>query len=540
MNLLSNFPETHDARPQQIDLLQQIDRAFASGKKFVICCAPTGSGKSFLSKTLANASKSPSATFVDLVESHAAFKQDQFGDYAHKDECMKEPAFGALALTITKNLQDQYHELFDDAAIMKGKSNYLCNVDPRYNVDVAPCIYLTELKESCLHSNHCAYYNARSSAMVSKFAALNYSMFMSLPDHVKHREYIVCDESSELERELVSRFSRELHHKVLKKLGVNPATIPVNNYSKFRSWLESFSETLAASIHDVQARLKRKKNETQLADRQRYALLRNLHISLQTTIDTWNDCEYIIERNEESITLKPLRVDNLAKCIFDHADRVLLMSATIIDPKNFAKALGITDYEYIEVDSTFDPKNAPIFCSGKHKLNHKNLKTSLPMIARQVAEICKHHGDVKGVIHTHTHEITEYLKNSLHGDRFIFRESGVNNEQIIKQHAESTRNTVLVSPSLTLGVDLKDDLARFQVIIKAAYLPLGDERIKRLFKEDPQWYQNQMLNNLIQACGRGVRSKDDHCVTYVIDGCITDAVLKCRHRLPRYFIKRFV
>ena len=540
MNLLSNFPETHDARPQQIDLLQQIDRAFASGKKFVICCAPTGSGKSFLSKTLANASKNPSASFVDLVESNAAFKQDQFGDYTHEDDCAKEPAFGALALTITKNLQDQYRELFEDAAVMKGKSNYLCNVDPRYNVDVAPCIYLTELKESCLHSNNCAYYNARNHALVSKFAAVNYSMFMSLPDHVKHREYIVCDEASELERELVSRFSRELHHKVLKKLGVNPAAIPVNNYSKFRSWLESFSETLASSIHDVQARLKRKKNETLLADRQRYALLRNLHISLQTTIDTWNDCEYIIERNEESITLKPLRVDNLAKCIFDHADRVLLMSATIIDPKNFAKALGVTDYAYIEVDSTFDPKNAPIFCSGKHKLNHKNLKTSLPMVARQIDEICKHHGDVKGVIHTHTHEITEYLKSNLRGSRFIFRESGANNEQIIKQHAESSDNTVLVSPSLTLGVDLKDDLARFQIIIKAAYLPLGDERIKRLFKEDPQWYQNQMLNNLIQACGRGVRSKDDHCVTYVIDGCITDAVLKCRHRLPRYFIKRFV
>ena len=118
MNLLSNFPETHNARPQQIDLIQQIDRAFASGKKFVICCAPTGSGKSFLSKTLANASKKPSATFVDLVESNTAFKQDQFGDYSYKDECAQEPAFGALALTITKNLQDQYHELFDDAAIM--------------------------------------------------------------------------------------------------------------------------------------------------------------------------------------------------------------------------------------------------------------------------------------------------------------------------------------------------------------------------------------------------------------------------------------
>jgi Rad3-related DNA helicase len=96
-----------------------------------------------------------------------------------------------------------------------------------------------------------------------------------------------------------------------------------------------------------------------------------------------------------------------------------------------------------------------------------------------------------------------------------------------------------VSPSLAFGIDLKDDLARFQVIMKAAYMPLGDERIKRLFKEDGDWYQNKMLNNVIQACGRGVRSKSDKCVTYILDKCITDAILKNRSKLPRYFLKRF-
>lgn len=539
MNLLDYFPETFEPQTQQVDLLQQIDRAYASGKKFVICCAPTGSGKSFLSKTLGNASNKPSQTFVDLIESNEAFKQDQFGDFVSKRDCEDEPTFGAFALTITKSLQDQYHELFEDTAVVKGKSNYLCNVDPHFNVDVAPCIYLTDLKDNCLARKGCAYYNARNHALVSKFSALNYSMFMSLPDHVKRREYIICDEASELEDELVKRFSRELHFKVLKKLGVNVAAIPVGNYTKFRSWLETFSETLAVSIHDLQARLKRKKNETELSDRQRYVLLRNLHMTLQTTIDTWNDCEYLIEKNEDMITLKPLRVDNLSKHIFDHADKVLLMSATIIDPKHFAKTLGITDYTYIEVDSTFDPKHAPIHCSGKVKLNYKNLRESLPSLTKQIAEICKHHKGMKGVIHTHTNEIADYLKINLNSDRLICREKGVNNEQILKQHVESTQDTILVSPSLTFGVDLKDDLARFQIIIKAAYLPLGDERVKRLFKEDPQWYQNKMLNNLIQACGRGVRSKTDHCVTYIMDACITDAVIKSKHKLPKYFIKRF-
>ena len=137
-------------------------------------------------------------------------------------------------------------------------------------------------------------------------------------------------------------------------------------------------------------------------------------------------------------------------------------------------------------------------------------------------------------------EITEYLKSNIKDSRFLFRVPGSNNEQILKQHMESQENTILVSPSLTYGIDLKDDLARFQIIMKAAWLPLGDERIKKLFNEDPVWYLNKMLNNLIQACGRGVRSSDDKCVTYIMDGSITDAVLKNRDKLPKYFLKRFI
>ena len=229
MNLLNNFPVDRDPRSTQIHLLDKIGRAFKSGKKFVIACAPTGSGKSFLSKTLANASKAPSADYVDLINSNAAFKQDQFGDFVDADKCLSQPGFGAFALTITKGLQDQYSDQFEDTGVLKGKSNYLCTVDSKYNVDMAPCIYLTDLKEACLKNNSCPYYSARNDMLTNKFAALNYSMFMSLPDHVKHREYIVCDEASELEEELVKRFSRELNFKVLKKLGVDTDKVPVFN-----------------------------------------------------------------------------------------------------------------------------------------------------------------------------------------------------------------------------------------------------------------------------------------------------------------------
>jgi len=539
MNLMSFFPDGYEPLPQQLEIIPRIEKAFESGKKFVICCAPTGSGKSFLAKTLANSSSVSPTEFVKSIESNQAFAMDQFGAYVDPDNCTGMPTFGAIALTITKTLQDQYVTLFDDSKALKGKANHTCAIDPKFTVDIAPCIFNSDLKHECQVANKCPYYNSRNETLISQFGVLNYSMFLSLPNHVKKRDFLICDEASELEDELVKRFTRELNYKILKKMDISITSIPINNYTKFRAWLETFVGDLSEEINSLRESMKKKKSSTSLSDRQKLSLFQNLHMSLKTTIDTWDDCEYILEKTNEAITLKPLRVDKLSQHIFNYGDKILLMSATIIDHKHFARTLGITDYEYIEVDSTFSPKKAPIFCTGRVKLNYKNLKSSLPYIAKQVKNLCDQHKEVKGVIHTHTMEITNYLRNHLNDPRFIFRGEGMTNEQILKQHLEDPSPTILVSPSLTYGVDLKDELARFQILVKAAYMPLGDERIKRLFKEDGQWYVNKMLNNLIQACGRGVRSVDDYCVTYILDGCIVDAVIQNKTRLPKYFLKRF-
>ena len=167
------------------------------------------------------------------------------------------------------------------------------------------------------------------------------------------------------------------------------------------------------------------------------------------------------------------------------------------------------------------------------------MQASLPWIAEQVKSICETHKADKGIIHTHTMAITEYLQRSLKGDRFLYREKGQTNSMIMEDHKSAfSDNTVLVSPSLTYGIDLKDDLARFQIIIKAAYLPLGDKRIKRLFDEDKVWYMNKMLGSLIQASGRGSRSIDDHCVTYILDGTIFDAIVRNKNKIPKHFLAR--
>ena len=146
-NLLNNFPEGYTPNPNQVKLLKHIDEAFDSGYKFVVCNAPTGSGKSFVSKTVGNVADTCPDDFRELVTSYTAFRQPESVD--------NNEAFGCTALTITKSLQDQYKDFFDDVEVLKGKSNYQCAVDGDFSVDVAPCVHLHSLKNDCWSKGIC-------------------------------------------------------------------------------------------------------------------------------------------------------------------------------------------------------------------------------------------------------------------------------------------------------------------------------------------------------------------------------------------------
>jgi Rad3-related DNA helicase len=537
-----NFPDKYTPSTQQAQLLKKIEKAYSDGYKFVICSAPTGSGKSFISKTLGNISQPVSENLKRMVNSYEAYKMDMYGNFINEVECLNEPPFGVFALTITKSLQDQYLNLFSDSSILKGKTNYRCEVDYDFDVETAPCIFTPKLRDECWCKNKCTYYNARNQALTDKFSVLNYKMFLTLPKHLKRKNFIICDEASELEDEIVKQYTIYIDIEKLNRYGIKVINTTSDKPELVYKWLNNLQIELSESISTLTSKISKEKQQINLNDRVKLQYLKNLHRSTQLICNTWNDCEYVIYREPKSLKLLPLKVDTLTKNIFDYGDNVLLMSATIIDHKNFTKILGIKpeEYKYIEVDSTFDASKAPIYVSKTNKLNHSNLQKALPGIVDQINEICSLHKNEKGVIHTHTGYITEYLKKNLPTGRFLYRDDESTNEVILREHNRSDMPTVLVSPSLSLGIDLKDNLARFQIIVKAAFLPLNDLRIKKLFEQNKEWYENKMLSNFVQQCGRGIRSKQDHCITYVLDSNIYHSLLKSKHKLPKYFLDRFV
>jgi len=539
ISFISQFPADFTPSKLQVDLINKIDKAFNSGKKFVICCAPTGSGKSFVAKTLANTSNAPSENFTQLIRSYDAYKMDFDGNYSYEQECKEEPASGTFALTITKSLQDQYQELFVNTDTLKGKTNYICDVDKNYDVELAPCTFAPTLRDSCWIENRCPYYNARNDAMLSQFAVLNYKMFLSLPGHIKRKNFLICDEASELEDELIRQFSAEINYERLIQYSIQHEVLVTDNRDRAFGWITNLIESCSEELNAFLSKASKKQNLISQTEKIKYQFLKNMHRSLTIISSHWHECEFVIDVSAKRVILTPLHANTMSKYIFNHGEKIVLMSATIIDHKHFAKSLGITDYEYIEAESTFDSAKSPIYISSKNKLNHSNLASMLPSICDQIKLIIEHHKNDKGIIHTHSNDITSVVKERLKtNNRLLCRDTNNTNEDILKFHSETTDPTVLVSPSLVYGIDLKDDLARFQIIIKLPFLPLSSKRIKKLFESDKDWYENKMLNAVVQAAGRATRSKDDYSSTYILDANFINVVHRTKGKLPKHFIDR--
>ena len=537
-DLALNFPEGYIPRKQQAEALTAIQAAFNKGKKFVILHADTGVGKTHIAKTLGNASKEVPQGFKDSVTSYAVFGENG------SDLVRGISPFGCYALTITKSLQDQYETTFNNTGILKGQTNYQCDVDTDLMVDVAPCLHSKTLKMQCWRENRCPYYNKRNEMLQAKFSVLNYSMFFALPEHLKTREIMVCDEGSELEDQLVSQFTCEIDIPFLMKTSTLVSPFPSEkNSARIMSWLQNLSIEVTKSIESYKSwfgESKRDANTLTFAKkRTEYTRLNSLQNSLDLLVGSYYDSEYIIQREEKIIRFIPLKVNVLSKRLFQYAEKVVILSATIIDPAAYCKSLGIEDYEYIHIDTDFDPEKSPIYVMVKQRLNYANLKTMLPELVKQIKGIMEHHKNEKGLIHTHTQFIADYIRENIHSNRLLCREAGVKNEDILEIHAASEEPTILVSPSMSYGVDLAGDLGKFQIIMKAPWLPTKDPRVEKLMKSDKVWYGNAMLKTLVQASGRSVRSAEDECETYILDGSVYDSIIRNKEKLPKFFLKRF-
>lgn len=541
IQILNSFPQKDVPRQSQIDILSKIEQAIHNKKKFIIIQAPTGSGKSHIAATIANHSRNPSQRYIDLADRHELFTRNPLSGYVYEDEVNEMDSHGCAVLTVTKALQNQYEGLFDNAKLLKGKQNYVCKVDEDFDCDLAPCVITPKLLVQCKQLNRCPFLEARKDAFKYKFSIFNYSAYLSLPQFVQRRQFLICDEASELEDELVKFYSCEIVYKDLKfdELGIKKLEVSDPNYTY--KWLTDVLNAVKQKHESLQEAFNKNKDNKRklMSSLNKIRIYKQMFEKILLIVQNWYNTEYVIEPDIKKVKLTPLHVNILASNFFKQCDTVILMSGTIIDHTIFARTLGISEYEYIEVPSEFEAKHSPIYCLSKFKLNYKNIDEHMPKLVEMTKKICNQYPDDKGIIHTHTFKITESLQKAFKGNsRFLSREPGVTNEVIVNMHKMRSDSTVLISPSLGFGTDLADEFGRFSVILKTPYLPLNEKRIKILAERNIRWYQMRALVNLVQMCGRTTRSKDDYSDTFILDGTAVDLIKMNIDKLPKYFLER--
>lgn len=546
-NLTDLFPKDSTPRPVQLEALDKIDSAWSSGKKYIIACLPTGIGKSHIALATANSSDPIDDDRKRDILAYQIYKMNQNGEYPYDLDHKDKPLYGTYIMTITKSLQDQYNNLFPDLHCFKGKNNYQCQVDLQQTADFAPCLYSKKTKDKCFNSCICPYYEAKNKGIYSQTSVLNYRSFFNLRPFLQKRQIFICDEADGIEQELVGQFTLEINYSFLKSCDISFKKIKTDDLSYARNWLFDIFNQTTDQIEDIKKtliNLSKTPGSDVIKEKQiqNMSKLSRLHNSMKKAIEYWDECSFLIEeRKADKIVFVPYDIKPLFKEIFGVADRVLLMSATLSNHEQFAKNMGISkeEYSYIEMDSPFNPKKSPIYCSTKYNLSYSNNNKDLKEMIDVCLSLCEKHKEYKGIIHTHTRLITEEFKKRVFGqDRFLIRMEGVSNEDILNIHKSSEVPTILVSPSLDTGISLDGDLGRFQIILKAPYLPLSSKRIKKKFDYSPDQYSFYMLNALVQMAGRCTRSKEDYSITYILDGNATKAITTNKNALPKHFLNR--
>lgn len=248
-----------------------------------------------------------------------------------------------------------------------------------------------------------------------------------------------------------------------------------------------------------------------------------------------------------SINVRPVDVDvYLQEWIWPRAEKRLLSTATFPypnNPKKWAGELGLDpdDIYVVEYPMPFPTEARPIVTrTAIDRMSSGGFAANVDRIADAIRSLAAKHDGEKGLVHTVSYDRAEQLHDRL-GDIAILhdrqerrRDQNVNDQTFVTRWQQDNPNDVdddqyigkdvLLSPSLMEGIDLPDDMCRWQVLAKLPNPHLGDSRIRYRARkrQEWEWYRNQAAMKTVQAAGRGVRHRDDHCVFYVLDTCFSD------------------
>jgi len=238
----------------------------------------------------------------------------------------------------------------------------------------------------------------------------------------------------------------------------------------------------------------------------------------------------------QKVTFEPIFVRQfIAQNLFPFAEKFLLMSATILNPKIFCQNIGLDSNEvaFLQQENNFPAKHRPIVKRYVGRMSLRHIDETLPKITDAIEGILEQHPDKKGIIQTHSEKIATYIKLNMNNLRLTFNKDSKSPQEMLEIHNQKP-GSFIVASGLREGLDLKGDLSEVQIFCKTPFPNLGDRRVKRRKDLQPGWYAYQTALSFIQALGRSVRGREEKAITYILDKSFERFYLGHRKLFPSY------
>jgi ATP-dependent DNA helicase DinG len=511
-DIKKHFPYAQIREQQSLAILYALHNFLKKDKRFVIVEAGTGVGKSAIGLTIGK-----------YLNANLPGSSDH------------DPA--SWYLTTQKILQAQYVKDFgiqEKLRSVKSAKNHACKHSgsdcKEGQMLLRSCDKKSQQWKTCVFE--CPYKKEKKEFLEANNSVANFAYFMTETNSsgkITPRNLLVIDEAHNIEGEL-SRFievsvSERFAKSMLKLKFPSRAT----QFQAVKWIREEYFPAAALKLQFVESQIEKLGLSAKLDDlkkiAQSFEMLSSHVDKLRTFLSHYEKDNWVMElvqgqgRAMRKFTFRPIDVSPWAEqFLFRCGNKVLMLSATILNKTAFCDNLGITEEEcaFISIPSPFPTENRPIMFFPAGKMSASYIDSTLPKLATMVSAILDEHKDDKGIIHCHSYKIAKYLKNNIKSKRLLIHNSE-NRDQVLEKHIKSKKNTVLLSPSMSEGVDLKEDLSRFQILCKVPYPYLGDPIIKKRMSKRKTWYPLQTAKTIVQSVGRSVRSKDDQAVTYILD-----------------------
>jgi Rad3-related DNA helicase len=510
----------YEPRPQQVEILDFVKKSIDSDKKFMMIDAPTGVGKSFAAVMIA--------------------------DWYSKEV---NPDAKIDILTNSKILQDQYTKDFDFISSIKGSNSYWC----RHNMmQCGESKAFNKLKNSKCQA--CPHSIAQSAFVNSRIGLTNFHLItaysMYSPDILQERgaRLLIIDEAHAFEETFCDFISSTFSQRSLSSFDIwedwmakdLDEIINLNQLSDYvsRIIIPKMSTKIKELMEEAKdARGKKKRAElVKKADICDKSMCKyNRFVSDKASYRTnWIFEKDLDQNGNARILVEPIWGSQYLKEMFwDKYDHVILMSGTILNPEMLSKMLGIEEEsrDYIALPCPFPKENRPIIYVKFGKMSYYEKTDTFKRAVPIIKKILERNSEHKGIIHTGNYQFNQWIQNSIKDKRLLVHDSSTR-EKMLDHHLRSELETVLVSPSMMNGVDLKDELSRFQIILKVPFPNLMSSKIKKRLETNPDWYNWKTLVDVMQSYGRSIRSRNDWAETYILDACFDQVISK---DMPQYF-----